>query len=391
MGSKPNCDFVVIGGGINGVSVARELAIRGQDVLLIEKSDIGAGTSSQSSKLIHGGLRYIEQFRFSLVRESLKERGLLLKYASDFVWELPLLFPVYRHSKRPMWQIALGLKIYDFLAGKQKIKPHKRFSKAEMLTLEPGLNPNGLMGGFLYYDAMTDDLKLCRAVAREAEDFGAKILDHHQVISILPEGNRVRVSFLKHSGGEKSILAKHVINCTGPWVDVFHKEVGMDIPHLIQPSKGVHIVVKRCHYSTALVATHPADGRIYFVLPWYDQTSLIGTTETPYWGHPDDVSATHGDIDYLIQAVNQTFPALQLSEENVISTFSGVRPLAKSARSVGSASREVQIQSHFSGYWTVVGGKYTTFRAIGEQVAKRVLEPSVFNRASSAHLPIIAK
>lgn len=391
MGLKSHCDFLVIGGGINGVSVARELAIRSQDVVLVEKNQIGSGTSSQSSKLIHGGLRYLEQFRFSLVRESLTERAQLLKYAKEFVWELPLLFPIYSNSKRPMWQVEIGLRLYDYLAGIHRLKSHQRLTKNEILGLEPGLNPNGLLGGFLYYDAMTDDLKLCRAVAREAEDFGAKILDHHRVTKLVNSGGRICVSFQKNDGTHKSILAKQVINCTGPWVDVFHKDIGLDIQPLIQPSKGIHIVVKRCHQSTALVATHPVDRRIYFILPWYDQTSLIGTTETPYWAHPDDVSVLPNDIDYLLGAVNDLFPSLGLSSSAVLTTYAGIRPLVKSDQAVGSASREVQIQTHFPGYTTVVGGKYTTFRLIGESVVRQLVDPTTFNRASSARLPIIAK
>jgi glycerol-3-phosphate dehydrogenase len=345
-GGDKTFDVVVVGGGINGASVTRELALRGLKVLLLEKNDFASGTSSASSKLIHGGLRYLEQFRFRLVFESCRERRLLLQNAPHLVKPLEFILPIYIGRGRPAWQIRLGMWVYDSMALFRNIHPHRWLNRAELLKREPALNPQGLVGGAVFYDAQMDDRKLCLAVIEQAKSLGAQAFNFTPVTAITENG----------AVTPKGIFsAKVYVTATGPWSD--------DAKNL---RKGVHIVARKLTQGEAILAQAKRDNRVFFVMPWGDR-SLIGTTDTPFRGSPDNVPVEAEDIDYLLSETNLALPGANLTPNDVLSSFAGVRPLA-----TGGDSREERIIQHSANQVSLVGGKYTTFRAVGEKLAERV-------------------
>jgi glycerol-3-phosphate dehydrogenase len=364
-------DVIIIGGGINGAGIARELALRNYTVLLLEKNDFASGTSSASSKLVHGGIRYLENGDFHLVKEALRERHYLLKNAPDLVKPLPFIFPVYQTNKRPPWMIRCGVWLYDLLAGKHLIQKSCWLSPKEALKKEPTLKKEGLLGASLYWDAQMDDTQVCLANIEDAKNLGATVLNHTEVTQI----NAPYVITKK-----KTYHAKMIINATGPWTD----EILQSHHRLLRPSKGIHIITKKLTSSHAIVVTNHIDNRIFFVIPWKDNTTLIGTTDTDYPNLMKDLTIEPSEIDYLLDEINQQFPTLNLTQKDVISSFVGVRPLLDNQKRkgfhIGTVSREHAIIQHTPNFMSIIGGKFTTYRAIAEEVAKKthhLLNPQI--------------
>jgi glycerol-3-phosphate dehydrogenase len=381
-------DLLVVGAGIVGAGIARDAARRGLSVAVVDMGDIAGGTSSRSSKLIHGGLRYLEQREFSLVFESVSERRVLMDLAPHLVNPLGFLFPVYRGAKHKLWFINAGMWVYDGLSLFRSPKIHKKLSAAEIAEIEPGLEQTDLKGAPLYYDCSTDDARLTLETALDATDQGAVVATYARVVRFAKDDHgRVRGAVVRDElgGQEKEVRALAVINATGPWTDLTlaldRKALdakGAEPAHeLLRPTKGVHIVVARekLPLTHAVVCVHPKDKRTLFAIPWGEST-YVGTTDTDYEGDPGDVAATSEDVDYLIEAVAGFFPRHPIRRDDVISTWAGIRPLIAPARDnvdESAVSREHEIIVSEDGLITIAGGKLTTYRRMSREVVDTVV------------------
>ncbi|MBI4601228.1 MAG: glycerol-3-phosphate dehydrogenase/oxidase [Planctomycetes bacterium] len=362
-------DLAVVGGGINGAAIARDAALRGKSVILVERGDIGEGTSSRTSKMAHGGIRYLEQLRLGLVFESLRERGLLLRNAPHLVRPQAFVLPIYAGAKRGPRMVRLGLFLYDALALGRSSGRCRFLSSDEVASRVPHLLRDGLVGGGLYYDAVMDDARLVLANALAAlEETGPRVdvivRNHASVTSVRP-GSPAEVAVLDRvTGEEATVLAHRVVRALGPWTE----------PERLVPSKGVHIVLPALPMPEGLLLTHSRDGRAFFLVPWLGRT-VVGTTETPFHGPPDALRVEPGEVSYLLDEVRRLFPGLRLGPGDILATFAGVRPLARErglfrGGAPGAVSRVHRIEER-DGVLSVFGGKYTTHRAVAEEVVGR--------------------
>jgi glycerol-3-phosphate dehydrogenase len=294
-------DLLVIGGGINGAGIARDAAMRGLRTVLVEQNDLGSGTSSRSSRLIHGGLRYLEQGEFGMVLEANRERRTLQRIAPHLVWPLPFVFPVHRGDRISRWRLAAGMMLYDLLALFRNVRTHRMLGKRGMLEAEPMLRDRGLLGGARYYDAQCDDARLVVATARSAVHHGALVANYMAVRALERTAGRVVGAQLEDrlSGDRGVIRASVVVNATGPWADRVRRLEDAGAAPLLQPTKGVHVVVdrSRLEHREAVAFTSPIDGRVMFVLPW-GNLSYIGTTDTDSSEPPDELSISADDMIY---------------------------------------------------------------------------------------------
>ncbi|HSD11753.1 MAG TPA: glycerol-3-phosphate dehydrogenase [Candidatus Binatia bacterium] len=373
-------DLLVIGGGINGAGVAREAALRGLKTALVDKGDFGGGTSSRSSKLVHGGFRYLETGDFGLVLEASRERDLLRRrLAPHLVAPLRFFFPVYRDGPVPLWKLRCGLLLYDLLAAFRNIERHRIVHAARAHETEPGLRTEGLRGGALYYDCFTDDARLVLENVLGAEQAGAVCVNYVGVEALEKDDHGrlsgARVRDLDRDGVSLAVRARVIVNATGPWLD---RVRALDDPRavpILRPTKGVHVVVRRERVGNrhAIVLHAVRDGRLIFVIPWQEHT-IVGTTDTDYEGSPDDLAADASDVDYLLETVNVHFPRAHLKERDVVSTFAGLRPLVAGtqAEAPSEVSREEALFESGSGLISVGGGKLTTYRRVAVKVVDRV-------------------
>jgi glycerol-3-phosphate dehydrogenase len=369
-------DLLVIGAGSAGAGIARDAAMRGIRTALVDKGDFGSGTSSRSSRLIHGGLRYLELYDWKLVFEASRERRILLRIAPHLVWPRSFLFPVYSGSRVPRWKLAAGLWLYDALALFRNVRAHRMLGKHALLRAEPALRERGLKGGARYYDAQCDDVRLTIANVRSARAHGALVANYVRLDQLELADGRVRGGRLTDltGGGTFAVRALTVVNATGPWSDDV-RALGGDAP-LLRRTKGTHVVVprERLGNNEALTLTSPIDGRIFFIVPWGD-LSYIGTTDTDTVQDADSVAPDAADVVYLLRSANAFFPAARLQPEDVLSAWSGLRPLLKPAdvRNPGAVSREHRIEEGRAGLISVLGGKLTTYRAMAAQAVDLVL------------------
>src|SRR4051812_22368450 len=371
-------DLLIIGGGINGAGIARDAAMRGLRTILVEQNDLGSGTSSRSSRLIHGGLRYLEQGEFGLVLEANRERRILRRIAPHLVWPLPFVFPVHEGDRISRWRLAAGMLLYDVLALFRNVRTHRILGKRGMLEAEPMLRDRGLVGGARYYDAQCDDARLVIATARSAIHHGALVANYMAVRSLERTAGRVVGAQLEdHLTGEQGVVrASVVVNATGPWADRVRRLEDAGAAPLLQPTKGVHIVVDRSRldHREAIAFTSPIDGRVMFVLPWGD-LSYIGTTDTDTVEPPDDLRVSADDVVYLLRSANSRFPSARLSMDDIRATWVGLRPLLmdRDRRRASSRSREHLIVHGSGGMLTVVGGKLTTYRSMSAEVVDQAM------------------
>jgi glycerol-3-phosphate dehydrogenase len=368
-------DLLIIGGGIVGAGIARDAALRGLSVALVEKGDFASGTSSRSSKLIHGGFRYLEQFDFGLVAESCRERRVLQRIAPHRVKPLPFLLPVYAGDPRPLWKLRLGMTLYDLLALYRVTAPHRTLSPEAALAAEPTLNPRGLRGAILYYDCQEDDARFCVDNILHAAELGACCVNYCEATGFVGQGTRVdavRVSDAL-SGASCEVAARVVVNAAGPWVDrVSGLSDNGSVVSTLSPTKGVHLLLPRVTGTHAICFQGKRDGRIMFLLPWHD-CSLIGTTDTDFQGDPAAVRVEPADVEYLLDELHQLVPASCIGAADVVTTFAGVRALlASDAANPSSRSREHRIIGQGENLLTVAGGKYTTYRLVARQVVDLV-------------------
>jgi glycerol-3-phosphate dehydrogenase len=373
-------DVLIVGGGINGAAIAREAALRGLSVLVVDKGDFASGTSSRSSKLIHGGFRYLETGDFGLVFEASRERDLLRRLAPHLVVPLRFFFPVYRGGPVGLWKLRVGFLLYDLLAAFRNIERHRMVRTDAARAAEPALRDEGLLGGVLYFDCFTDDARLVLDNVLAAEQAGATCLNYVAVEGFVKERGLLvgaELRDLDGEGGRIRARARLVVNAAGPWLDHVRALDDPAAAPVLRPTKGVHLVVprERVGNRNAIVMQSVRDARVLFVIPWRDHV-IIGTTDTDYRGSPDEVAAEMDDVEYLLETANHYFPNARLAERDVVSTFAGLRPLVAGAPSEAPSfvSREETVFVSASGLVSIGGGKLTTYRRIAVKVVDRVAE-----------------
>jgi glycerol-3-phosphate dehydrogenase len=368
-------DLLVVGGGATGAGIAREAAIRGLAVGLVDRYDFAWGTSSRSSRLIHGGLRYLEHRQWKLVRESLAERRILLRTAPHLVRPLAFLFPVFDADRVGRWKLELGLTLYDLLALGGNVRRHRALSKRAVLDQEPLLRERGLTGGAIYWDAQCDDARLTLATIRSAARHGARVANYICVTALEFDDGRVSGATVEDqlTGTQATIQARVVINATGPWVDQVRRMEDPAAGPLLGPTRGTHVMVPRARigHQQGITFLSPIDGRVMFILPWGDR-SYIGTTDTDDQSSPDRVTPTEEDILYLLRSANAIFPQARLGPEDVSLSWAGLRPLlAGQLGAPPTRSREHEIEVGPKGLLTIGGGKLTTYRRMAVEAVDR--------------------
>ncbi len=362
-------DIVVVGGGATGVGVAIDAASRGYDTLLLEQSDFGKGTSSRSTKLVHGGVRYLEQGNISLVMEALKERGLLRQNAPHLVSNLAFIVPNYDWWEAPFY--GLGLKVYNLLSGKYGFGPSKILSKEETLQQLPTIKTDGLRGGVVYYDGQFDDSRLLINMVTTAYEQGATLLNYTEVVGLTKDdegfvdGVRARDA---ETGQEFTVQAKVVVNATGPFTDNLRRQADPSVKPMISPSQGIHLVFDRSFLpgSSAIMVPHTSDGRVMFAIPWHGHT-LVGTTDTPIPEATLDPAPLEKEVEFILSTSAQYLHKAP-TRDDVLSVYVGIRPLVKAGDDGNTAalSRDHTIHIDESGLLNITGGKWTTYRHMAE-------------------------
>ena len=377
--ARETFDLLVVGGGITGCGIARDAAMRGWRVALLEKDDFASGTSSRSSRLVHGGVRYLEHGHLGLVFEASRERRTLARIAPHLVRPQGFLWPVYDGARVSSWKLRAGLALYDALSMFKNLGRTQWLGADEIGDREPELRQHGLVSGAIYFDAATDDSRLTIATARAAADHGAVVLNHARVIALGADDTHTRTVRIvdEETGIQLVAHARMVVNAAGPWSDeVTQLAVPTMVSHTVRPTKGSHILVPRDRIGNrgAITIISPIDGRVMFVLPAGPtgvEFALIGTTETEYDGPADDVRATTADIEYILRTTNALFPSARLGMRDVVSAWAGIRPLVPSAEvDAGKVSREHSITMVAPGVIAVRGGKLTTYRDMAAQTVR---------------------
>jgi glycerol-3-phosphate dehydrogenase len=367
-------DLAIIGGGINGAGLAAQAARFGLSVVLFEKADFGSGASSKSTKLIHGGIRYLEQAKFSLVFEALHERHRLLNLAPHLVHPIPFLLPIYKNDIRPPWMIKVGLWLYDLLAGAKNIARHQWLSPSEAIRQAPVLNSENLLGCGVYYDAQVNDARLVLENILAAENLGAHCYNYCRISQIDRQSSQIRL-FYHHelSGEEGTITASCLVNASGPWSNQTAKLVSEEALRIVRPTRGSHIVVPEILPHQAVLVMSRRDNRVIFIIPWRGN-SLVGTTDLDDPSDPDQVHPTEEEISYLLQEAARVLPKTCWDRCQVISAFAGLRPLAWSDRDhVSTVSREDKIMADDNLFF-IIGGKLTTYHSMAQKTLKLIFK-----------------
>ncbi len=361
-------DIVIIGGGATGLGTAIDAASRGYKTLLLEQHDFAKGTSSRSTKLIHGGVRYLAQGNIKLVRESLKERGLLLQNAPHIVHNISFVLPCYSFWQKIYY--GIGLKIYDLMAGNLGLGKTKIIGKVKTKELLPNLSPTLLSGGIIYYDGQFDDARLAINMAQTAVEQGGVLINYCKVIHLNKENKKIVGLTMQDEleGTQYVIKSKSVINATGIFTDDILKMDDIESKNIIRPSQGIHLVFDKKHFNTAAAMMIPktVDGRVLFAVPWHDKV-IVGTTDTAIDSHDLEPKPLQEEVVYILEHINK-YLTTAVSRSDVKSVFAGLRPLVKKRKSKKTAlmSRDHTIMVSNSGLVTITGGKWTTYRKMGE-------------------------
>lgn len=387
-------DLLVIGGGIVGAGVARDAAMRGLRVLLVEQHDFAFGTSSRSSRLLHGGLRYLAQGRIGLVREASREKRILQRIAPHLAQPLVFVFPIYPGSGWPRWKLRLGVWLYDRLCVGGNLGKSRSLGVRETLDHLPHLREQGLRGAVSYYDGMTNDARLVIDTLRSASQHGAQLCNYVRFLDAHRSGGNQQLApwtcLLRGLRDERAVevRARTIVNATGPW--------SAGLPHSktrLRLTKGVHLVVDRSRLPVPDAVVMTEGRRILFAIPWGERV-ILGTTDTDYDGPTDRPTCDARDMRYVLDVVNDAFPSAGLSAADVISTWAGLRPLVDDGHGRPSdISRRHQIAMPQPGWLDVTGGKLTTYRLIAEQTVDRVCEhlPANFSKCETARAPLLAE
>ena len=372
--AEKDIDVLVVGGGVTGAGVALDAATRGLRVVLVEQRDLASGTSSRSSKLFHGGLRYLEQLNFALVREALRERELMLtRIAPHLVRPVSFLYPLrHRIWERPY--VTAGLTLYDTMAGASSVPRHRQLTRTKALQLAPGLRKDALAGALLYYDAQADDARHTMMVARTAASYGASVLPSAKVTSLVHAGERVVGATVTdiESGEESTLAARVVINCTGVWTDDIQTLAGGRGTFNVRASKGVHIVVPRDRINSETGLILRTEKSVLFVIPWGTHW-IVGTTDTDWELDKAHPAASRADIDYILDHVNEVL-AQPLTHDDIEGVYAGLRPLLSGeSEATSSLSREHAVARPQPGLVSIAGGKYTTYRVMAADAVDAAL------------------
>ena len=385
---KETFDLLIVGGGIVGAGVARDAAMRGLRTLLIEQSDFASGTSSRSTRLLHGGIRYLAQGRIGLVREANKEKVVLHRIAPHLSQPQPFIFPAQSGRGYPRWQLSIGVKLYDLLCGRRKLGNSRTLSKQDTLDAIPGYNSDQLTGAVRYYDSLTNDARLVLDTLRSAAKNGAVLCNRVKFQAAERIAGHWKTT-LFDSGKDKTYAVKSrcVANATGPWSD---RIPGSQTT--LRITKGVHLVVDHTRLPIQEAVVTVEGPRILFAIPWAERV-ILGTTDTDYTGPLAEPVCEQGDATYLLDAINRDFPTANLGKEDIRATWAGLRPLVANPNGNPSdISRRHQIAMSRPGWWDITGGKLTTYRLMGEETVDAVgrylgepLEPS-----PTAHVPLLS-
>ena len=382
-------DLVIIGGGINGAGVARDAALRGLSVALVEERDFSSGTSSRSSKLVHGGIRYLENLEFHLVFEALNERTKLFTLAPNLVHPLRFMIPLYKGDRVGMLMLGLGMTLYDALSLWQAPELYERLSANGTHKRMPALQADNLLGSYVYSDAYMDDDRLTLETLRSAHAAGAHCANYVQACGAVFDDHGQVVGVQARdmlTGDEFVIRARRVVSCVGPWTDELGQKFFTDWKRQLRPTKGVHLTFAKHRFPLSSAVVMAEKQRIIFAIPRHEMV-IVGTTDTDYPGDPAKVEVTAEDVDYLLKVTSQYFPGAKLTKADILGCYAGVRPLVHDgAQTEGKTSREHTIFTDKHAVTYVMGGKYTTYRLISEQVVKEVLRGrSIPDRIQYSH------
>ncbi len=365
--SEQHFDLIIIGGGITGAGVARDAALRGLSCLLLEKGDFASGVSSKSTRLIHGGLRYLANFEMDLVAESLRERAILRRQAPYLVHPIPILIPIYEEDPHGRAVMSIGIHLYDMLSHEKDIPHYFTSNREKTLGFEPRLNREGLVGSALFYDhQITMPERLVVENIISAREAGARLLNYVRVDKIEEENAGVVVTAKDALTGMTSeFRSKVLINAAGPWIDRVRQAGNLDHEMIIFPTKGIHLVLPKLSDQALFVTSR--DGRMFFIIP-LEAYSLIGTTDTKYQGDLDEVYADQDEVDYLLAESRRILPKMNLTKESVLYTYAGIRPLAFSGRSESKISRKHRVihEGRNNRIISIAGGKLTTYRTMAK-------------------------
>jgi glycerol-3-phosphate dehydrogenase len=368
-------DIIIIGGGITGAGAARDAALRGLSCLLLEKGDFASGVTSKSTRLIHGGLRYLARFEMDLVAESLRERAILRQQAPYLIHPMPILIPIYQRDPHGRAVISVGIHIYDLLSHEKDIPHYFTSGREKTLGFEPRLNPEGLKGSALFFDhqiLMPERLVIENLLS--ARESGATLLNYVRAETIEETGTGISVSAKDAMNGEtRAFRSRVLINAAGPWIDTVRRSGNIDHSKIIYPTKGIHLVLPKLSEQALFVASR--DERMFFIIP-LGGCSLIGTTDTKYDGDLDDVHADRSDIDYLLAESRRVLPGLDITRESILYTYAGIRPLAFSGNRESSISRRHRVirEGRTGRVITIAGGKLTTYRSMAKDVVDAACE-----------------
>lgn len=373
-------DIIIIGGGITGAAIARDAALRGLKCILLEKEDFASGTSSRSSKLIHGGLRYLETLEFGLVAESVKERELALKMAPHLTKVESFMYMFYDNYPDKKWLMNLGLSFYDFVSGDWKNRRHKMLSSEDVLNIQPQFKSEGLKGAALFYDVATDDARITMDTIKSAYENGSIVMNHCEVVGLIFDDNKCNgVRVIDRITREEGVIyGNYVVNSTGPWSDtILNMEERNE--RVLRPTKGVHIVLDRKDFpiKNAVFMRSPDDGRVVWPVPSMEEDRVyIGTTDSTFEGDLNDVYPDRRDVKYLLNVANSLMPKNKLTEEHIIGSWAGLRPLIApgSEKNNSKISREHQILQSKNGLFSIIGGKLTSHRIMAKHLLDAIIE-----------------
>jgi glycerol-3-phosphate dehydrogenase len=362
-------DLLVVGGGIVGAGIARDAAMRGLRTGLIERNDFASGTSSRSSRLLHGGIRYLAQARIGLVREASVEKTIIHRIAPHLADPLAFIFPTRKNSNWSRWKLALGVKLYDVLCGRRNLGKSRVLSRRQTLRELPGLEPKDLTGAVRYYDGLTNDARLTLDTLRSAQAHGAHLCNYARFVDAICENRVWRCEVeLAETNRRIEVVSKCVVNATGPWS---HR-----IPHSqtkLRLTKGVHLVVDRTRLPVPDAVVLAEHDRILFAIPWGERV-ILGTTDTDYDGPIGSPSCNRDDSQYVLDVVNESFSGVHLTQFDVLSTWAGLRPLVADYRGNPSdVSRRHEVRMSHQGWWDVTGGKLTTYRLMAEESVNAIV------------------
>jgi len=373
---KTEWDIVIVGGGATGLGCAVDSASRGYKTLLLEQIDFSKGTSSRSTKLVHGGVRYLQQGDVSLVFEALKERGLMFKNAPHLVTNQSFIIPTYEWWGGPFYTV--GLKVYDLMAGKLGLGPSKHLSREEATEALPTVEQQGLKGGVIYHDGQFDDSRMAITLAHTAADYGATVLNYCKVTQLIKDGELINgvIAVNQETGEEMEIKSKVVINATGVFADEVIQMDEPGKPDMITPSQGIHLILDKSFLPNthAIMVPHTSDGRVMFAVPWHNHV-VVGTTDTLIENHSLEPAALESEVDFVLETAGK-YLVKQPTRADVLSVFAGLRPLAKpegGKKATKEISRGHKILISISGLITIIGGKWTTYRRMAEDTIEKAI------------------